>query len=238
MAHIGIITYNYKHLKTEQVLSNLFSTGVNEDQYTLFALKFIYRSPRKELFSHRPNQFTGIETSEMAKLYDIPFVECDSDNDILSDCDLYIITGAGIISESCLQGKKIINCHAGIIPLTRGLDSFKWAIIDGKPVGNTLHYIDKNVDEGNIIAVRQTPLYEDDTLSSFAERHYDEEIKMLSNYKYYLHHPHNDFTSVKRNKPYRRMPITIEQELKERFKKYKHQYAISYSAKSSSGFND
>lgn len=125
MASIGIITYDYKHLKTEQVLSNLFAGNTGEDQYTLFALKFTPRSSRKELFCHRPNQFTGMETSELANKYGLPFIECETDIDIPSGCDLYIITGAGIISESCIQGKRIINCHPGIIPMTRGLDSFK-----------------------------------------------------------------------------------------------------------------
>lgn len=224
MAHIGIITYNYRHLKTEQVLKKLFCDGVKGDHFTIFALPFIHRPPRKELFSHRPNQFSGMKTSEIAKMYGLPFIECDSDNDILSGCDLYIITGAGIISEACLQGKRMINCHSGIIPLTRGLDSFKWAIINNKPVGNTLHFIDKNVDDGNIISVKETPLYKDDTLSSFSERHYAEEIKMLSNYKYYLQHPHNDFSGAERSELCRRMPMSIEQKLEEAFEKYKCQY--------------
>lgn len=224
MAYIGIITYNNRHLKTEQILKNLFGAADNGDQFILFALPFIHRPPRKELFSHRPNQLSGKETSEIAKMYGLPFIECDSDHDILPGCDLYIITGAGIISEACLQGKRMINCHSGIIPLMRGLDAFKWAIIDNKPVGNTLHFIDKNVDEGEIIAVKQTPLYEDDTLASFSERHYEEEIKMLSNYKYYLQHPHNDFVGVERSEPYRRMPISIEQKLEEGFERYKSQY--------------
>lgn len=228
MAHIGIITYNNRHLKTEQVLKNLFRTDGNKDQFTLFALPFIHRTPRKELFLHRPNQFYGKETSKMAKMYGLPFVECGSDKDILSGCDLYIITGAGIISEECLKGKQIINCHSGIIPLIRGLDAFKWAIINHKPVGNTLHIVDKNVDDGEIIAVKQTPLYEDDTLFSFAERHYADEIKMLSNYKYYLQHPQNDFSGVESSEPFRRMPVSMEQKLEGEFEKYKRQYAKSH----------
>lgn len=226
MASIGIITYDYKHLKTEQVLSNLFASSTCGDQYTLFALKFTPRSPRKELFCHRPNQFTGMETSELANKYGLPFIECETDNDIPSGFDLYIITGAGIISESCIQGKRIINCHSGIIPMTRGLDSFKWAIIDHKPIGNTLHYIDKNVDEGDIIAVKQTPLYSDDTLSMFAARHYSEEIIMLANYKYHLRNPKNTFSKVERCEPHRRMPLDIEEKLEDEFLKYKAQFSI------------
>lgn len=226
MASIGIITYNYKHLKTEQVLSHLFAGSTSGDQYTLFALSFTPRFPRKELFCHRPNQFTGMETSELSNKYGLPFIECETDIDIPSGYDLYIITGSGIISESCIQGKRIINCHSGIIPMTRGLDSFKWAIIDHKPIGNTLHYIDKNVDEGDIIAVKQTPLYSDDTLSMFAARHYSEEIIMLANYKYHLRNPKNTFSKVERCEQHRRMPLAIEEKLEDEFLKYKAQFSI------------
>lgn len=227
MAQIGIITYNNRHLKTEQVLNNLLYNNVNGDQYTIFALPFIHRSPRKELFAHRPDQFCGKETSEIAQMYGLPFIECGSDKDISSGYDFYIITGAGILSEACLKGKCIINCHSGIIPLVRGLDAFKWSIINNMPIGNTLHFIDKNVDDGEIIAVKQTPLYEDDTLYSFSERHYAEEIEILSNYKYYLQHPHNDFKGAERNKPYCRMPVSIEKRLEEKFEQYKRQYIFS-----------
>ena len=82
--------------------------------------------------------------------------------------------------------KKIIKCNSGLIPESRGLDSFKWAIINYLKMGNTLHYIDKNVDLGQIISHKVTKLYKNDTLATFAKRHYLNEINMLVNfYKYF-----------------------------------------------------
>ena len=43
--------------------------------------------------------------------------------------DFFIITGAGILDVSFAEGKPIA-CHPGIIPTNRGLDSFKWAILN------------------------------------------------------------------------------------------------------------
>lgn len=227
MPHIGIVTYNYRHLKTEQVLEKLLRKDVNEAHYTIFALQFIARPARHELFKHRPNQFTGTETSQMAKLYGIPFVECASDVDIQSGFDFYLITGTGIISKEAIIGKHIINCHSGIIPIMRGLDAFKWAIIEGKPIGNTLHFIDENVDAGEIISVKLTPLYQYDSLSSFAARHYANEIDMLAKYNHYLQNLHNDFAKAEQGIAHRRMPIEIEQRLESAFEEYKKIFAIS-----------
>ena len=47
-------------------------------------------------------------------------------------------------------GKPIVNAHPGIIPLTRGLDSLKWAIYQNVPIGNTLHLIDNEVDQRDL----------------------------------------------------------------------------------------
>jgi phosphoribosylglycinamide formyltransferase-1 len=235
MSLIGIVTYNHRHLKTEQVLAQLFRNETNKDRYVIFALKFNARPTREELFKHRPNQLAGMETSEMAKLYGVSFVECASDSDIQSGCDVYLIAGAGVISREAILGKRIINCHSGIIPIMRGLDAFKWAIIEGKPIGNTLHFIDENVDAGEIISVMQTPLYQDDTLLAFAERHYANEIDMLANYKHYMQHPQNAFENAEQGIVHRRMPVEIEQRLECAFEAYKKK--ISYSPANSNHYS-
>ena len=71
--------------------------------------------------------------------------------------------GAGILSKECVENKKIINSHPGIIPASRGLDSFKWAIYENKPLGVSLHCIDKEVDSGEIISIIPTTVYKTET---------------------------------------------------------------------------
>ena len=92
-----------------------------------------------------------------------------------------MIGGAGIVDISFANGKPIVNAHPGIIPLTRGLDSFKWAIYNNDPVGNTLHLIDNKVDKGEILQIKYTPVFTSDSLESLAQRHYESEIDMLAN---------------------------------------------------------
>ena len=116
----------------------------------------------------------------------------------------------------------MINCHSGIIPQSRGLDSFKWAIYNLQRVGLTLHFIDKNIDLGKIIHQEITPLSKNDDLKNFANKHYKLEINLLSNFENYLD------TKVKilfnKEKPHLRIPIPKEKELKKKFVKYKKKY--------------
>ena len=98
----------------------------------------------------------------------------------INDLDKILVCGSGLLPKELLvKNNKIINCHSGLIPLSRGLDSFKWAIKNLFKIGNTLHYIDENVDLGKIISHKVTKLYAKDTLTSFAKRHYYNEINML-----------------------------------------------------------
>ena len=69
--------------------------------------------------------------------------------------DLIVFTGGGIIKESLLKIPKIgiLNCHMGILPNYRGLDSTYWALKnnDFNNVGLTTHLMDKGIDTGPII---------------------------------------------------------------------------------------
>lgn len=54
-----------------------------------------------------------------------------------------------------------INVHPGYLPYNRGPNPNLWAILDGTPRGVTVHYIDRGVDTGDIIAQRPVPLPEE-----------------------------------------------------------------------------
>lgn len=148
------------------------------------------------LFSHRPKQNEAVSAKEIAQKWNLKFQECQSDEEISNECDIYLITGCGILSPKCLKDKKILNAHPGIIPNSRGLDSFKWAILKDRPLGITLHYIDEKVDCGEIIATLPTPIYPSDTLQTLARRHYENEIASLANFNFHLQNPSNPFVDI------------------------------------------
>ena len=220
---IGVITYDHPHLKTEQVVRALLKYDY---ELTLFALPFSPRRTRPCVFEHRPCQFDAVHPQRLAEQCSLVFRRCASDSELPGGFDYYIITGAGILSPRCLEGKKIINCHPGLLPICRGLDAFKWAIYDNIPVGNTLHFIDENIDEGRVIFRRLTPVYAEDTIQAFAMRHYRSEIGLLSTFPPHLTEPVDslDLSAFPRSPAHPRMPVELEPEMLRRFSLYKKTY--------------
>ena len=218
---IGLITYDYPHLKTEQVLQRLL---VKQYKYKIYTLPFTQRKQREILFVHRPEQLNAVAPQMLAEKHGLPYIKCLNDEDIDDSCDVYLILGAGIISNACINGKKIINCHPGIIPACRGLDSFKWAIYEMKPMGVTLHCIDAQIDAGEVISIISTNVYCSDSLVTLARRHYENEIDSLSNFDKYLSNPINFFDKIESSESKRRMPFDKEKELAERFSEYIKRY--------------
>ena len=177
---IGIITYDYAHLKTEQLVCR-YIQDEKISEINLYALPFVPRAERAVVLPHRPDMTHGVPTESLSELSKVNFQKWDGKKDISVANDLFVIGGAGIIDIAFAKGKPIVNAHPGIIPLTRGLDSFKWAIYNNDPVGNTLHLIDNEVDKGEILQIQYTPVFSSDSLQTLARRHYEYEIDMLAN---------------------------------------------------------
>jgi methionyl-tRNA formyltransferase len=57
----------------------------------------------------------------------------------------------------------VINLHPAYLPYNRGSFPNVWSIIDGTPAGVTLHYIDAEIDTGDIVAQKQVPIEPVDT---------------------------------------------------------------------------
>lgn len=177
---IGIITYDYAHLKTEQ-LACRYNQNEKICEIKLYALPFIPRVERAVVLRHRPDMTRSVPTESLSELSKVSFQKWDGKSDVSEFNDIFVIGGAGIIDIAFAKGKPIVNAHPGIIPLTRGLDSFKWAIYNNDPVGNTLHLIENEVDKGEILQIKYTPVFSSDSLETLARRHYEHEIDMLAN---------------------------------------------------------
>jgi len=72
-----------------------------------------------------------------------------------SEPDIVIINGTSILSDHLIKsaGVPIINIHAGITPLYRGVHGAYWALTQKNPeqCGVTVHFVDSGIDTGNII---------------------------------------------------------------------------------------
>ena len=177
---IGVITYDNVHLKTEQLVCR-YMQNEKVSEVNLYALPFIPRADRVVIFQHRPDMTRSVPTESLAELSKVKFQKWNGNEAISEFNDIFVIGGAGIIDIAFANSKPIVNAHPGIIPLTRGLDSFKWAIYNNDPVGNTLHLIDNEVDKGEILQIEYTPVFSSDSIETLARRHYELEIDMLAN---------------------------------------------------------
>ncbi|MCB8984706.1 MAG: hypothetical protein H6659_12830 [Ardenticatenaceae bacterium] len=88
--------------------------------------------------------------------------------ELLSSLQLDYVIGIHfpyIIPESVLAIPKIgvLNLHPAYLPYNRGWHTPSWAILEGTPVGATLHFMDAGVDTGDIVHQKKVPVSPGDT---------------------------------------------------------------------------
>jgi phosphoribosylglycinamide formyltransferase-1 len=206
---IGILTYDLPHDKTQKVLKGLIAKKFKKIKIIFTPFKK-YKKKHLPLIKHRPNQFIGKSARYFAKKFNLETTEISRKN-AFSGLDYVLVCGSGIIEKNFIKKNFIINCHPGLIPQTRGLDSFKWAIFNNFKVGNTLHFIDSKIDQGRIITQKLTKLAKSDTILTFAKRHYLEEINLLINFDFYLQN--KNIFKLKKQKSKLRMPKNLEKKI-------------------------
>ena len=178
--NIGILTYNKFHLKSYKILVGLKKKNYNNIVLIYSNLKKIKK--RDVIFNHRPKQFKEISIFEIAKKFKIKTISIKKEN-CFDNLDIVLIGGSQLIPKVKIKRNLILNCHSGLIPQTRGLDSFKWAIMKNQLVGNTLHFINNDIDLGKVVYCEVTKCYLKDNLKKFDKRHYQNEDKMLINFE-------------------------------------------------------
>jgi methionyl-tRNA formyltransferase len=70
--------------------------------------------------------------------------------------DIMFVFGSSLLKENIFSIPKdgCVNIHTGLVQYYRGVDSAFWALYDERPdrIGSTIHFIDKTIDAGSIIA--------------------------------------------------------------------------------------
>lgn len=223
---LGLITYDTRHLKTEQIALQIALRGPRD--MVFYGLPFVDRPAREIVFAHRPDMKSGAASRDVARAVGAEFVPCASPDDIPADgADLFLIVGAGLLPAAFVSATRgrVLNSHPGIIPVVRGLDAFKWAILDQMPIGNSLHYIDEEADAGEVITIQPTPVFADDTLEQFARRHYEAEIAMMVDYERYIAPDHQSPVLGEERPARMRMKAEQQAQLHSAFESYKARFA-------------
>jgi methionyl-tRNA formyltransferase len=90
----------------------------------------------------------GDEVITITHKFDLNFIKEKKIDFIVSD------RARSLITKDIIEylPKKIINIHPSFLPYNRGYFPNYWSIKTNTPYGVTIHYIDENIDTGDIIA--------------------------------------------------------------------------------------
>lgn len=88
--------------------------------------------------------------------------------------ELIVVVAYGkILPKELIEIPKygVINVHSSILPKYRGAAPIHNAIINGdSETGVTIMYIAEELDAGDVIKIKKTPIYEEDTLETLHDR--------------------------------------------------------------------
>jgi phosphoribosylglycinamide formyltransferase-1 len=95
---------------------------------------------------------------------------------MLRDAGVHLVVLAGfmrVLHAPMLNAfpRRIINIHPALLPKFPGLEAWKQALTARETVtGCTVHFVDKKIDHGQIIAQREVPILPNDTAESLHTR--------------------------------------------------------------------
>ena len=103
---------------------------------------------------------------EVGRLYEFPVATCANQNSRRAlaqlrrwSPDAIVFAGGNILRQGVLDLPKlgVVNVHLGLLPEIRGMSSPEWSLLQGVPVGITIHYMDSGIDTGRILLRREFP---------------------------------------------------------------------------------
>jgi len=227
---IYILTYNAAHRKTYDVLNLL--KAHNRKDVTVIALPYHYTKNYKPLINHRPQVYADILPDMLCKALDYKYEFINSFEDITQILDQtaspILVCGAGIIPAELIEKHIIINSHPGILPQVRGLDAFKWAVYEMKPIGVTTHIIDNEPDAGFLIDQKIMEVSWGDSFHSLAQKQYELEVVMLVDAMAKVEGVSHSKITTEGFPVHKRMGQDLEKQLFLKFEEYKQKFATKW----------
>ena len=156
------IIFDKKNLSEEEIERYCDRTGQRLDKLNFF-LYIYYHLKIFDVESHNNN-----ETLNILRNFDIDFLVNGGTTRILKQ---------EIIDETNFG---ILNCHPGILPFFKGCSCVEWSIIQDEPVGNSIHWMNKEIDSGPIVKHKITECYKSDNYQDIRKRVYQDGVKLLA----------------------------------------------------------
>ena len=111
--------------------------------------------------------FTELLEGKEVPRYKVPHHNRRQCRELLEELEpnLGVLGGTRIISRRVLEipPDGMLNSHPGLLPEVRGSASVAWSIYHDVPIGSTCHFIDPDIDTGDIVAKRVIPVHRGDT---------------------------------------------------------------------------
>ncbi len=155
-------------------LSILFEAGARPEALLVSA-------PDRATHDHLLREMSGLSPDRV--LVGRRFREPDG-IELLQSLDLDYIIGVHfpyIVPDEVLAIPRIgvLNLHPALLPYNRGWHTPSWAILDGTPIGATLHFMDSGLDTGDIVAQIQLEIHPEDTAHSLYGRLVELEVELF-----------------------------------------------------------
>lgn len=183
--NLMLFCYDFPHKKTQDFIIRLLVEG--------YKISYVLAAPWQKLNLSNstvriaPENVGLIHPNLLCKTFSIPYVISEHNNQKAikylktHPVDLYIISGARILSENVIiaANEKILNIHPGLLPEVRGLDTLLWSIFNDHPAGISAHFISSKVDSGLFIYKETLDLKKDDEIRDISLRLLEKQTDIL-----------------------------------------------------------
>jgi methionyl-tRNA formyltransferase len=95
--------------------------------------------------------------------------------------DLAVLLGADIMPPSWLGVPRLgtINAHYGLLPAYRGMNVTEWSVLQGDPVGVTVHLVEPGIDTGPILLRERITPEPAETFETLRRKHQELAAELL-----------------------------------------------------------
>lgn len=182
---IIVFAYDFPHVKTNVGINNLLSNEIIPDAVISQPFEKLKLPQNKIQF--KTNYKNLKSTKYLCETLDIPYFRAKHNSNESVEYikkikpDVGVILGARILSNNIIKLFKrgILNIHHGFIPENRGLNTMQWAILRNQKQAVTSHFIDQNIDLGEIVESLEIPVNTNDSLENINDRINEYEQKIL-----------------------------------------------------------
>jgi methionyl-tRNA formyltransferase len=158
-------------------------------------MSFVAQYPFNIEFAATCHTDDSIYEKEIADVCATAGIECFRNVNVNEDSFVALLKQRGIdivilawwptiVKSAALSAVNIgwINHHNSLLPHNRGKHPYYWSIVENRPYGVTLHFIDENIDEGQILTQKELPVSITDTGESIYNRSISEIIQLFQDF--------------------------------------------------------